>query len=355
MYAVILAGGGGTRLWPLSGPDRPKPFLPLLGSASLIQQTVARLAPLIEPRDVFVVTERRYVPLVLEQLPGIAAERVVGEPEGRNTAAAVATAAVLFERPLEEVMAVLPADHQVADEARFRETLAAAAELAGERSLVTLGIEPDGPASRFGYIIRAGQPRNVRGLPTYRVERFVEKPDETRARQLLATGAAYWNAGILVWRRDELLSGLERHGGDILEPIRRGLGAGDALDAFYRSLRATSIDYALLEPAAAEGRVSVVPAAVKWSDIGSWPALLAAICEHPERQFAATIVPAGESVHVQENDLAVFRNDGRLVVRGSRSGIVSFGTLAAILLDAREHETEIDALLERVAAMEHPA
>jgi mannose-1-phosphate guanylyltransferase len=252
-------------------------------------------------------------------------------------------------------MAVLPADHQVVDEARFREALAAAAELASERALVTLGIEPEGPTTRFGYIIRNGPARPVRGLPTYRVERFVEKPDEPRARELLATGAAYWNAGILVWRRDELVAGLEHYAADIFEPVRRAVAAGEELRAFYPSLRATSIDYALLEPAALEERVAVVPAAVGWSDIGSWPSLLAAICQHPEREFAATIVPAGEPVRVQESDLAVYRSDGRLVVSGPRSGVVDFATPAAVLIDARHHEREIEALLDRVAAMERSA
>jgi len=250
---------------------------------------------------------------------------------------------------------VLPADHQVVHERQFRETLAAAAELASSRALVTLGIEPEGPTTRFGYIIRTGPARTVRGLPTYRVERFVEKPDEPRARELLATGAAYWNAGILVWRRDELLSGLERYAGDIFEPVRRAVAAGEELRTFYPSLRATSIDYALLEPAAAEERVVVVPAAVGWSDIGSWPSLLAAICQHPEREFAATIVPAGEPVQVQESDLAVYRIDGRLVVTGCRPGMVDFTTPTAVLIDARQHEREIEALLDRVAAMEPSA
>jgi mannose-1-phosphate guanylyltransferase len=355
MYGVILAGGGGTRLWPLSGPDRPKPFLPLLAAKSLLQQTVARLSPLISSGDVFVVTDERYVPLVREQLPDVPADHIVGEPEARNTAAAVVTASLLFERPASEVMVVLPADHQVVEEQRFRDTLASAAELAGDRSLVTLGIEPHGPATRFGYIVRTGEPRLSRGLATYRVERFVEKPDEPRARELLATGAAYWNAGILVWRRDELLDGLERYSADIFEPVQRALTAGDELRAFYPSLRATSIDYALLEPAAAAGTVAVVPAAVEWSDIGSWPSLLAAICQHPEREFAATIVPAGEAVQVQESDLAVYRNDGRLVVTPCRPGVVTFATPAAVLVDAREHEPEIEALLERVSGNESHA
>ena len=170
MYAVVLAGGGGTRLWPLSRPECPKPFLKLLGDETLIQRTVARLAPLIEPRDVYVVAERRHLALAAEQLPAIPAANLIGEPIGRNTAAAVALAAEAIDRPDDEVMLVLAADAHIADEADFRATLTTAAEVARGGSLVTLGVTPDRPETGYGYVIARPPAREVAGRPTFAVD-----------------------------------------------------------------------------------------------------------------------------------------------------------------------------------------
>src|SRR5688500_8320193 len=155
MYAVILAGGGGTRLWPLSRRALPKPFLPLLGEESLFQLTLRRIAPLIEPQNVFVVAEQRHLGLVSQQAPELPSRHLLGEPFGRNTAAAIALAAVISERPGSEVMVVLPADHDIVDEPGFRAVLATAARAAQDGSLVTLGIEPTGPETGYGYIVGA--------------------------------------------------------------------------------------------------------------------------------------------------------------------------------------------------------
>ena len=281
MYAVILAGGGGTRLWPLSTPDRPKPFLRLLGDESLIQRTVARLAPLIGPEDVYVVTDRRYLPLVAEQLPGVPAANLIGEPMGRNTAAAVALAAEVIARPADEVMLILPADAHIADEPGFREALEAAREVAGGGLLVTLGVTPGHAETGYGYVLARQPAHAVRGRPTFAVDRFVEKPSADRAQELLSTGLASWNAGIFAWTRAAIREQLSRHAPDIVDPIRSaraGVGgtasdASTALDAVYATLRATSIDYAVMEPASLEGSVAVVPIDVGWSDLGSWAAL----------------------------------------------------------------------------------
>jgi len=278
VYAVVLAGGGGTRLWPLSRASRPKPFLPLLGDSSLLQATVDRLAPLIEPPDVFVVTDGRYTDLVREQLPEVPMANILAEPVGRNTAAAVALAATAIDRGADDVMAVLPADHRIADEAGFRDALATAVTRAARSDLVTLGITPSGPETGYGYVLATGEPEVSDGRPTWRVERFVEKPTPERAMELLSGGHASWNAGIFVWRRDAVLDGLARHAADILEPLRTAVAEGAAaIERAYAGLRATSIDYALLEPASLEGRVAVVPVEIGWSDLGSWAALLGAL------------------------------------------------------------------------------
>src|SRR5688572_602527 len=259
MYAVIMAGGGGTRLWPLSRMARPKPFLPLLGDRTLLQATVARLSPMIEPRDVFVVTDARYAAIVHEQVPDLPLANLLPEPMGRNTAAAVAYAAAAVDRPDDEVMIVLPADQRITDEAGFRSALAAAAERATSRDLVTLGISATRPETGYGYVLATGGAQAVGGLDTYRVERFVEKPTPERAGELIASGRASWNGGIFVWRRDVVRDGLARHASDIWEAVVTAVAGGPgAIAAAYPSIRSTSIDYALLEPASAEGRVAVV-------------------------------------------------------------------------------------------------
>ncbi|HYM84516.1 MAG TPA: sugar phosphate nucleotidyltransferase, partial [Candidatus Dormibacteraeota bacterium] len=185
MYVVIMAGGGGTRLWPLSTPERPKPFLPLLGDQTLLQRTVARLDPLVDRRDVFVVVAKRYGALVRQQLPDV---RVIPEPSGKNTAAAIALATVAIDRSDDEVMAVLPADHTIKREDVFRGVLQAASEdLATgafdvEDPLVTLEIQPDRPATEYGYL-RPDLDRGevVGGLAAYPLLAFEEKPTEARA------------------------------------------------------------------------------------------------------------------------------------------------------------------------------
>ncbi len=350
MYAVVLAGGGGTRLWPLSRPECPKPFLRLLGEETLIQRTVARLAPLVEPRDVYVVVDRRHLGLVAEQLPAIPSANVIGEPIGRNTAAAVALAAEVIGRPDDEVMLVLPADAHIADEAGFRAALAAAAEVARGGSLVTLGVRPDSPETGYGYVLSKLPAREVQGHPVFSVERFVEKPTKERAVELLATGLASWNAGIFAWTRATIRDRLARHAPDILGPIRTNAANGtpDDLDNAYPAIRATSIDYAVMEPASIEGAVAVVPMSVGWSDLGSWAALRDVWQARSENQPDGTTIGLGNRRDLGSVETLVLAGD-RLVVTIGLTGTIVVDTPDALLVCAADRSQEVRRIAEELA------
>ena len=372
MYAVILAGGSGTRLWPLSRPELPKPFLPLLGEETLIQRTVARLAPMIEPRDVYVIAEGRHIPLAAAQLPAVPRANLIAEPVGRNTAAAVTLAAESIVRPGDEVMVVLPADGSILDEAGFRGALAAAAVVAGSGSvssgvagagrLVTLGVSPDRPETAYGYILARPPAREAGGRAVFDVERFVEKPTAEKAAALIATGLASWNAGIFVWTRAAIRGRLSRHAPDISGPIRAICESGTApdLEAAYPAIRATSIDYAVMEPASLEGAVAVVPVSLGWSDIGSWAALRDAWEERAATVEAATgaataepATPAGVVGRGNRMDLGSSRTlvmaGDRLVVTIGLENVIVVDTPEALLVCAADRSQDVRTIHQQLA------
>jgi mannose-1-phosphate guanylyltransferase len=352
MYAVILAGGGGTRLWPLSRPEVPKPFLPLLGQRTLLQQTFDRIAGYPElglaPADIAVVTDRRYRGLVEAQLP---AAEIVAEPIGRNTAAAIALATTALDRSPDEVMLVLPADHDIKRPHAFRAVLRAAARLAegafGIASpLVTLGIQVDRPATEYGYLLPdLDRGAELHGQMAYPLLGFEEKPSPTRAVQLRALPGVAWNAGIFAWRRRAIRDALERYTGliTLFEPVV----GHRALDAAYDRLRPVSIDVAVMESAARVRQVVMTAMDVGWSDLGSWSALLAAL----GAGGSGRVIQAGERAEAGEGDLMVETINGRLaLLDGPRSILAS--APAALLSGAGESRALIAALLERVERQE---
>lgn len=353
MYAVILAGGGGTRLHPLSRPERPKPFLPLLGRNSLLQLTVARLMDGGEldlvPADVTVVTHRSYVRLVEEQLPGI---RVLAEPVARNTAAAIALATLAIDRPDDEVMVVLPADHMLdpAREGVFRSVLRRAADhLASgsfdiEDPLVTLGITADRPATEYGYLIpRFEQRAEIAGLVAYPLRGFEEKPKPERAQELQSLPGVAWNAGMFLWRRRAISAILQRYTG-LIQSLGPVATAPVLLDEAYERIKPVSIDYAVMENAARDSRVVMAAMDVGWSDIGSWSALLAALGVGGTGE----VVQAGETVQVASGDLVVRRTAGRLgLVAAPESGSMTALQPIAVLRGARSGADQVEAMLRR--------
>jgi mannose-1-phosphate guanylyltransferase len=362
MYVVIMAGGGGTRLWPLSRPERPKPFLPLLGEDSLLQRTVSRLLGGAElgltGSDVTVVTDRRYAVMVREQLPGV---RVLAEPLGRNTAAAIALATTAIERPDDEVMVVLPADHHMdaEREGAFRGVLKdAERELAHgafdiEDPLVTLGVQPTRPATEYGYLLpdeahRQG-PETGQRLVGYKLRAFEEKPPLGRAGELFATYGVAWNAGMFLWRRRAIRAALERYTG-LLTLIGTAAGSSASLENAYDRLTPISIDHAVMEGAASDGRVVMGALDVGWSDLGNWTALLEAL--GGPGAGTGRVVPPGEELELARGDLAVRSIDGRLVLEQEPGATMASDLPMAHLEQAAAQAGVVAALLERVEAQE---
>jgi mannose-1-phosphate guanylyltransferase len=355
MYAVIMAGGGGTRLHPLSTPERPKPFLPLQSlndDRTLIQGTIDRLRGVIRFSDITVVTDRRYERLVREQAPDV---NLLLEPMGRNTAAAIALAAMTIDRPDEDVMLVLPADQTVDDVPVFQGVLRGAAQLATgafgiDNPLVTLGIQVARPATEYGYLVPdLDRGEDLYGLTAYPLSRFEEKPKPAHAEELMRQAGVAWNAGIFVWRRRAILDALGRYTG-LLQSLGPMLGSAAMLERAYEAIqRPMSIDYAVMEGAAQSGLVLMGSMNVGWSDVGSWTALLDVI----GARGTGAVVRAGETVEVEHDDLVVRRIAGRLgVIAPPERGRMTAAQPIAILRGAAPDREKVEGLLQRCSEAE---
>lgn len=269
LYAVIMAGGRGERFWPAGRRARPKQLLPLLGSGTMIEETVQRLFPLLAPERILVVTNQAFAGKIRNLLP-IPAENVIGEPCGRDTAPCVALAAALIRRrDPDATMVLLPADHVIRPARIFQETLAAAAERAQSGALVTLGITPTYPATGYGYI-HAGE-MTAEGF--CKVLEFKEKPDIETADEFFRDGSYKWNSGIFVWRVDAIVKAFERYVPELGAKIRRWSGTGE-FESDFAECPKISIDYAVMEKAE---HVEVGEAPFYWNDIGSWSSLRAVL------------------------------------------------------------------------------
>lgn len=281
MYAAILAGGVGTRLWPRSRQATPKQFADITGSGrSMIQGTVDRLSELIPSDRIYVITGAPYAELVARQLPEVPVANLLIEPSGRNTAPAIALACLhLSRRDPQAVLAVFPADHVISDVAAFRMAARRASEAAAAGYIVTLGIEPEFPHTGYGYIKRGapiGVSHDSGTADLFLVERFLEKPDRATAEAFLRHGGYDWNGGIFIFQVQRMLEEMQRQMPEmaaLIDRIGAALGTPDeqaVLEELWPQMPSTSIDYGILEGAR---QVAVVPMQAGWNDVGSWDAL----------------------------------------------------------------------------------
>jgi mannose-1-phosphate guanylyltransferase len=280
-YPVILAGGRGTRFWPLSRKKRAKQLLALDGKQTMIQQTVARLLPLAAPRRFWIITNEDLRLAVAKQLPKLPKSQVLAEPVGRNTAPAIGLAAFLLlrENP-DAIIGLFPSDHVIADEKRYRETLERGIEIAAAgANIVVLGVRPNRAETGYGYI-EAGALSQGEAL---RVRRFTEKPNAERAAEFVAAGNFFWNSGMFLWSARTLANALREHlpkTAPLLEEIASAFGSSKFAATFrrlYPKCENISVDYAVLEPRSAKGaqesNIFCLPADFGWNDLGSWTAL----------------------------------------------------------------------------------
>jgi mannose-1-phosphate guanylyltransferase len=271
LWAVVLAGGAGTRFWPESREKTPKQFLPLFGRRTLFEETLHRIQPVIPKSRVVVVTQDRYVSQA-RKLGKIPAAHILGEPVGRNTAPCVALAAALiFKKDPQAVLAILPSDHQIGKPALFRKMLKAASAAAREHGMpVTFGMKPSFPHTGYGYLERSGLLEKRNGLPVYRLKRFHEKPELTKAKAFLKTKRFLWNSGMFIWRADRLLDATAKHLPQVAKGVRQIL-KGNFKARFrrlYPALPSISIDYGLMEQM--RGKILTLPADIEWCDLGGW-------------------------------------------------------------------------------------
>lgn len=273
---VILSGGSGTRLWPLSTPERPKQFLPLVGEESLFRQTLARVADSQRFAPPIVVANAAHEQLCLQELLGVAVGHLILEPIARNTAVAIAmAAAVAVKDDADAVLLVMPSDHRIDDVEAFQAALERGQEAADRGRLVTFGIEPSSPETGYGYLQAGDADADVVGAWT--VARFKEKPHRSAAEEMLAVGGHYWNGGIFMFRADRFLAECAEHSPDVHKSAMAAIDLATLDGAIVRPDEAIlagspniSIDYAVMERSA---NISMVPLAAGWSDVGSWDAL----------------------------------------------------------------------------------
>ena len=346
-----MAGGRGERFWPQSRHHTPKHLLPIVGDEPMLTQTVARVLGVAPKENIFVITTQAQLAGVRAACPGLPADNIIGEPMGRDTAAATGLAMLLVkQRNPRAAFAMLPADHVIHDVAEYQRLLGVAfAAAESDDVLVTIGIKPTAPDTGFGYIQQAGPWKEFGGHWAMAVKRFVEKPNLATAEGYLASGEYFWNAGMFVWRVPVVEAAFKAHAPELyaglqkVEAAAKSSGTWDAaLAALYPTLPKISVDYALMEKSA---NVVVVPATFDWDDVGAWPA----IAKHFPQDAAGNVLRGLAMVEGGKNNIVVSA-DGHLTAVIGADDLVVVHTPDATLVCTKARAQEIKALLKRLEA-----
>ncbi|WP_195972833.1 mannose-1-phosphate guanylyltransferase [Clostridium thermobutyricum] len=315
--ALIMAGGQGTRFWPLSTEEKPKQFLNLIGSKTMIQMTVDRIKHIIPMDKIFVCTGERYVDLVKTQLPNLPKRNIIIEPEGRNTAPCIALSAFYIERYYKDAkMVVLPSDHLIKNEQKFREILLDCEEYLDKniKSIITLGMKPNRPETGYGYIKFSDETDIINKSEIIRVDKFVEKPNFEKAKEYLKEKKYLWNGGMFIWTVNNILEQFAKYIPETYEALK-GISKVDEIDIQreinknYKNTCPISVDYGILEKAE---EIYVIPSDIGWDDIGTWKS----IERYREKDYQDNIVSGDVKVIESKSNMAINNTNKKVIMIG---------------------------------------
>lgn len=354
-YAVIMAGGSGTRFWPRSTQEKPKQFLSFFGDKSLLQRTVERIRPLIPPERILVITNKKYVNLVKEQVPEVNENHIIGEPVARNTAPCIAlAAAVIREKDPEGTMVVLPSDHFINDTKTFLKIIGSGIKMASEsQSLITIGIKPNRPETGYGYIqYNDEEHQTVGGVPVHQVITFAEKPDMETAIGFINSGDFLWNSGMFIWRADTILKEMQHHLSQVYNETKRledhlsGSKRNSAIRQFYVNCMSISIDYGVMEKAET---VYVIPGDFGWNDVGSWMA----VYELEKKDTDGNVSLARNARFLNTTNSYVRSESDKLIALIEVQGLAVVETRKAILVCRLGAAQEVKDMVEKLEKEGH--
>ena len=353
-YVVIMAGGKGERFWPESRLSRPKQLLPIVGDTAMLAQTIKRLEGFVDSQDVFVITNAEQRAAVLEVCPELDPAKVIGEPLGRDTAAAVGLATILVRREdLGAIFAILPADAVIHDAKGLRATLETAFLAAEEKSvLATIGIQAQFPATGYGYIQQGEPTHKYAGRYAYKVKRFVEKPNHETAQRYIESGDYFWNAGMFVWSVDTIVAQLEKSTPDLwasLLKIDTELSTGTNLDTLlkehYPRLEKISVDYEIIEKAS---NVIMVESGFDWDDVGEWPA----VARHYPADNEGNVVRGAAYLQSSRENIVFSRDPDHLIALLGVEDLIVVKTDDATLVCHKDKAQNLKDLVQSIGAQE---